>query len=124
MMKKKTFIFIALFTLFLLPTIALNVQAANSGVNLNATLDNPLGNKSLTALIADLLKLVAQLGAVICVFFIIYSGFLFIKAQGDPGELKTAKSVFMWSVVGTAVLLGASVVANIVTGTVNSVIGK
>jgi hypothetical protein len=112
--------------LFLLTTTAtFDVLAATAGVNLNGgTLVNPLGSKTLTALIADLLKIVAQLGAVICVFFIIYSGFLFIKAQGDPGELKTAKSVFLWSVVGTAVLLGASVVADIIIGTVNSVIGR
>ena len=97
----------------------------SSRYNNAVTLNNPLGaqNQSLMDLIATLLILVARIGAVICVFFIIYSGFLFIKAQGNEGELTKAKSIFMWSIIGTAVLLGASVIAQVITGTVYSVLG-
>ena len=90
------------------------------------TIDNPLGDSTstLSALIISLVTLAAKLGAVVCVFFIIYAGFLFVKAQGDPKELETAKSVLLWSVVGTAVLLGASVMGNVICETVKSVLGS
>jgi beta-lactamase regulating signal transducer with metallopeptidase domain len=124
---KKTLIFLTLALLFLVPMISAYAQTANvsnNSVNLSATLDNPLGaGTTLPVLIANLLKLIAQIGAVVCVFFIIYSGFLFIKAQGDPGEITKAKSVFFWSIIGTAILLGAAVIAELIKGTVNSVIG-
>ena len=121
-MTKKILIF-TFFALFF-SSVAL-VSYADTAVFNSTTIQNPLGQaKTLTVLIGDLLQLVAQIGAVVCIFFIIYSGFLFIKAQGDPAELKTAKSVFLWSVVGTAVLLGASVVSDLIRGTVESLIGK
>jgi hypothetical protein len=134
---KKTFTIFSLlalfFTIFALPFFAFHANAVSTvkdtsgsgGVHLTAQIENPLGaGKTLTMVVADLLKLAAQIGAIFCVFFIIYSGFLFIKAQGDSAELKTAKSIFFWSVIGTAVLLGATVIADLITGTVESVIGK
>jgi len=100
--------------------------SVSSGRGLVAELTNPLGgqNQSLLDLITNLLVLVTRIGAIVCVLFIIWSGFLFIKAQGDPAEITKAKSVLLWSVVGTAVLLGASVIADLVNGTIHSVIGN
>jgi hypothetical protein len=121
-MIKKTYIFIALVMFLVAPALVFNVHADT--LSRQATIQNPLGdqNQTLIALIGNLLKLAAQIGAVVCVFFIIYSGFLFIKAQGEPAELTKAKSVFFWSVIGAAILLGASVIADLISGTVNSVI--
>jgi hypothetical protein len=113
-------------------TLVTSIAFADTGgvngpttVNGFALIENPIGNgTTIPILIGKLLKIVAELGAVVCIFFIIYSGFLFIKAQGDPGELTKAKNTFLWSVVGAAVLLGASVIADIIVGTVDSVINK
>lgn len=109
------------FIIVLLPVI---VFAKVSGEQ--ATLINPLGdsNKTIFDLVTKLLKLAAEIGAIVCVFFIIYSGFLFVKAQGKPEEIEKAKTVFFWSVIGTAVLLGATAVADIIKGTVSSVTGQ
>ena len=117
---------LALFSVLFLPTLTLNVYAATTGGPLQATLENPIGScdMSLQDLVVKLLAVVAELGAVVCIFFIIYSGFLFIKAQGNEGELTKAKSIFMWSVIGTAVLLGASVIAELIQGTIMSVINN
>lgn len=117
---------LALFSVLFLPTLTLNVYAVTTGGPLQATLENPIGSgdMSLQDLVVKLLAVVAELGAVVCIFFIIYSGFLFIKAQGNEGELTKAKSIFMWSVIGTAVLLGASVIAELIQGTIMSVINN
>lgn len=109
------------FGLLLVPTLLVFAQNSNT----QATLNNPLGDvKDIPALVAAILKLVAQFGAIVCVFFIIYAGFLFVKAQGNDKELEHAKSVLLWSIVGTAVLLGASVVADVIRGTVEEVTGS
>jgi hypothetical protein len=121
-----TFAILVAFTL-VTPIVFADTANVNGGTTVNgqATIENPIGNgTTITILIGKLLKIVAELGAVVCIFFIIYSGFLFIKAQGDPGELTKAKNTFLWSVVGAAVLLGASVIADIIIGTVDSVINK
>jgi len=124
-MIKKLFIISGLSLVLIVSGFGLYANALKAEINGSATIVNPLGpNTDLMTLIGKLLQIVAEIGAVVCIFFIIYSGFLFIKAQGDPAELTKAKSVFMWSVIGAAVLLGASVIADMIVGTVDSVIGR
>ena len=108
--------------LVMLPSLCALATVTASG---GSAIDNPLGNtNSITALVVKLVTLAAQLGGVVCVFFIIYSGFLFVKAQGKPEEIETAKRTLLWSLVGAAVLLGASVIANVIKSTVESVTGS
>lgn len=86
---------------------------------------NPLGNvNNLTEFIRRVLQVVVEIGFPIAVFFIIYSGFLFVKARGNPEEINTAKKAFMWSVIGTVVLLGAWVIAEAIGGTINQLGGR
>lgn len=51
----------------------------------------------------------------------VYSGFLFIKAQGNPEGLKEAKSAIWWSIVGAFILLGAWGFAQIIGTTVETI---
>ncbi len=108
--------------------------AVGSGVTLTASelvlaqdknkLTNPVSSASnITELVTKLLQVVAQFGAIVCIFFIIYSGFLYVTANGDETKIKTAHKTFLWSVVGTAVLLGAWVIAELIKNTVSEVTG-
>jgi hypothetical protein len=38
---------------------------------------------------------------------LLYSGFLYLKAQGNPAEIAKAHQALIWSLVGTALVLGA-----------------
>ena len=80
---------------------------------------NPVGFKSLGALIAAILDIIVQIAVPIAALFLIYSGFLFVTAQGDETKLGTAKSIFLWTMVGIAVLLGAKILASVIEGTIN-----
>jgi len=109
-------------TLFMIST----TYAADGGpvggdnLDLSVQLNNPLtGIHSVPDLVIALLKIAISLGTWVAVFFIIYSGFLFIKARGNEKELETAKKTFLWTIIGTAILLGAYVIANAVSGTIN-----
>lgn len=83
-------------------------------------LTNPISANSFQDLIQKILKIVVDIGVPVATLFIIYSGFLFIKAQGNPEKLKEAKETFFWTIVGTAVLLGAWVLAQAIAGTIKS----
>lgn len=87
------------------------------------TLDNPLGSKvnNLPSFIYMILGIVFQIGSVFAVLVLMYVGFLFVSARGDPEKLATARRAFLWTVIGIALLLGGRLVASIIGSTVSQV---
>lgn len=82
---------------------------------------NPIKATDIRQLVKDILDVVVEFGAVIVVFFLVYAGFLFVKAQGDPGGLKKAKETFFWTIVGGMIVLGAHVISQVIQNTVNQI---
>ena len=82
-------------------------------------LKNPLKFQTVPAFIAALLDIVVKIGAPIAVLFIIYSGFLFVKAQGNEEKITEAKRALGWTLVGTAVLLGSWAISEIIKNTID-----
>ena len=76
-----------------------------------ADLKNPLKSNTFADLIKNIAKIVAQIGFPIAVLAIIYSGFLFVTARGNEKQLEDAKRTFLWTIIGTAILLGAWAIA-------------
>ena len=87
-----------------------------------AQIENPLGKDktSIPNFIASILGGVVKIGGIFAIFAFIWAGFLFVKAQGNPEGLKTAREVFKNTCIGVAVLLGAQLIASIIVGTINS----
>lgn len=56
--------------------------------------------QSLSIAIANVLWVVFSAIAVIC---FVFAGILFLTAQGQPEKIKTAKSAFLWGIVGVVV---------------------
>ncbi len=84
-------------------------------------LPNPLGDTAtFSELILKITNIVLKIGYPIAVIFIIYSGLLFVTARGSEEKLKTAKNTFLWAILGTAVLLGATVLAEAIKATIES----
>ena len=83
---------------------------------------NPLGSgmDTLPKFIAKVIEVVIDIATPLAVLAIIYSGFLFVKARGNPGELSKAKETLTWTLIGVAILLGAQVLANVISGTITS----
>ena len=87
----------------------------------SAKIENPLDNTStFYGLILKIADIVFLIGVPIAVIFIIYSGLLFVTARGNEEKLKTAKRTFWWAILGTAILLGAKVLALAIEATVKS----
>ncbi|MSR76302.1 MAG: hypothetical protein EXS68_01795 [Candidatus Ryanbacteria bacterium] len=43
----------------------------------------------------------------IAVIFILWSGFLFVSAGGNPEKIKTARTTLLWAIIGLTVIIGA-----------------
>lgn len=87
-----------------------------------ARLENP--NKSggsLTTMIKSMINGVLQLAMPFLVLAIIYVGFLFAKAQGEPKALEEAKRALIWVVVGAAIIIGANTIYSVVYDTVSQI---
>ena len=87
-------------------------------------LDNPLkssGIKTLPELVKKIFDIVLMVGVPIVALAIIYTGFLFVKAQGNPDKLGEARKAFTAVVIGAAILLGSWVIAEAIQGTIEEI---
>lgn len=113
-------IFVAFAFSFIFPFLI--VHAA--GLAVSTTIDNPLGKGNLStipAFIKAVLNIVLTVGIPIVALAIIYAGFLFVSAQGNPEKLKTAKKTLLYTIIGAALLLGSYVLADAIKGTVDAI---
>jgi len=86
-----------------------------------AQIQNPLkAGSDIPTFINNILSYVVRIGGIVAIFAFIWSGYLFVRAQGSPEKLKDAREVFVNTCIGVAVLLGAQLIASIVTGTINT----
>ncbi|MCX6755492.1 MAG: hypothetical protein NT068_03050 [Candidatus Nomurabacteria bacterium] len=79
---------------------------------------NPISANNINDFIKAILEGAIKIGIPIIALAIIYSGFLFVKAQGKPEDLKTAKNAIMYTLLGAALLLGAWALAQLISETV------
>lgn len=69
-------------------------------------LDNPLGdNKTILDLIGVIATWLFNIAIPIAVAMIVYSGVMFLWSQGDPGRVKKARDILLYTVVGLAIIL-------------------
>lgn len=118
---KYSFVFVFAFSFISMQAIAADSVSGNiiqTGIN------NPLGEghlEDIPSFIEALLNIVLVVGIPIVALAIIYSGFLFVKAQGNPEELKKAKDTLMYTIIGAALLLGSFVLASAIGNTVEEI---
>lgn len=120
--SKYSFIFIIVFSLFM-PAVFI-MGAEKEAVTIDAKIANPLGEngpQNIPAFIEVIINGVLVVGIPILVLAIIYAGFLYVKAQGNPGELEIAHRTLLYTVIGGALLLGAFVIANAIGETVEDI---
>ncbi|MDB5266494.1 MAG: protein of unknown function with transrane region [Parcubacteria group bacterium] len=94
-----------------------------SNVSVTPILTNPFskGGNSLIDLFNAILKnIVLPIGGVIIILAFIYSGFLYVSAQGDENKVSTAHRAFLYTAVGAAILLGAEAISVVISNTISS----
>ncbi len=85
------------------------------------TLQNPLKFDSLPKLMDAVLQAVLQLGSILLVFMLVWCGFLFVVAQGNPEKISAARSALLWTLIGGLILLGAEAISKVIEATVTSI---
>lgn len=79
---------------------------------------NPLQVDSLEELFGKILDAIITIGTMVLVLMIVFVGFKFVVARGNPEEISAARSALMWTVIGGLILLGAKAIQMVITETV------
>jgi hypothetical protein len=88
------------------------------GQTLSVEFKNPFGSiDSIPDFLATIVDLLINLGGVIVVFFIVFAGFKFVIAQGNPSKIEEAKRILMYTLIGAVILLGSKVISEIIRNT-------
>ncbi|MEX2013890.1 MAG: hypothetical protein WD896_00865, partial [Parcubacteria group bacterium] len=117
---KKTFLIALLSLSIFVVTGVFMVQATTTDSNTDIVkLVNPFrGGDSLFALLKTVINnILLPIGGVLAVLAFIYSGFLYVTAQGNETKLKTAHQALLYTAIGTAILLGSWVLASVICNT-------
>lgn len=128
---KKTFLtsFLSLTLFFALGLVIISAQTntgdnnapVSNSVTVTAELTNPfnVGTTLYEVLEAVITNIILPIGGVLAVLAFIFSGFLYVTAQGNESKIKTAHQALLYTSVGTAVLLGSWVIAKVIEATIN-----
>ncbi len=132
---KGILLFCSTLVFFILPFVAysqgqLNPAGDNNPtpVNQQITISNPLkcdgqDCSTLLGLITAILNnIIMPIAAVAVVCYIIWAGWKYVQAQGNPKAIEDANRNLLWALIGAGVLLGAAGISAVVQTTVNSFI--
>lgn len=64
-------------------------------------------------------KILLPIGGVIAVLMIIWAGLLYVTARGDTTKIARAHDALLWTVIGAAILLGATVISKAIQATID-----
>lgn len=127
------FVLVITITLFVAPYFSLADEGtaggdegrAGGGTNITIEINNPFkcagqANCTVYELIRTIVNdILLPIGGVLAVLMIMYAGFMYVTAKGDPGKIKAAHDALLWAVIGAAILLGAWVISEAIRGTIN-----
>ena len=125
-------LFILVAFVFVLGTIQVSASdvtspsAGGSGANCGSQavttgIPNPICSSSIQAFVGDVMTIILEILSVAAVLYILWAGFLFVKARGNKEELADAKRALLHALIGTGIILGAWTLASIIANTVNQV---
>lgn len=104
------------------------VGGSGPSTNISTSIPNPFncggaggGCNLITFINVIVDRVVLPIGGIVAVLAFIWSGFMFVTAQGDEKKIGEARTALLYTAVGTAILLGARVLTEVLENTINSV---
>jgi uncharacterized BrkB/YihY/UPF0761 family membrane protein len=79
------------------------------------------GGSDLQTIFLSILDVVQTILIMVSTLYIIYAGFTFVIAKGDPEKIKKARAALFWGLIGAALVLCAEVLARGIGDTVKEV---
>ncbi len=95
----------------------------NPSFSKTTELKNPLDKSisSIPAFFQAVIDILLVFAIPFVVFFIIWAGFLYVTARGNPDKIKQAHNALLYALIGGLLILGANVLLDIITNTVAEV---
>jgi len=90
--------------------------------DLNIKFENPLKAQTIQDAIKLFMGVIFRLAIPVIVFFFLWTGLSYIFALGNADKLKKVHNMFLWTVIGTLLVLGAYAITNVIVGTINTFI--
>jgi heme/copper-type cytochrome/quinol oxidase subunit 2 len=110
-MNKKLAIFLSLMILAI-PLVSLALTLPAKPTDIGATID-------IWAFITSLLNIIWPVFVGVTVIVLVFAGFMFVTALGDPGKIKLAREAVLWAMIGVVVAILAfsavQIIGNVVT---------
>ena len=113
--KLKTLV--AVLALYATPFVVFAATGGGQGSPIK--FENPLRFETLNQFLTAILEAIIAIGYPLIVLAVVYTGFLFVVAQGKPEELSKAKRALFWTLVGALIVLGAQALSLAIKGTVD-----
>jgi hypothetical protein len=86
----------------------------------SANLGNPITFGTIPDLLLAVLNVLLIIALPIVVLYLIYAGFLYVAARGNPEELKQANRALTFGIIGGVVVAGAFAILQIVSSLVEA----
>lgn len=71
-------------------------------------------------LLQQILEVIMIFAVPLIVFMIIYAGFMYVTARGNPSQVSKAHNALLYAVVGGVLILGSWVILEVIQGTVDA----
>lgn len=94
----KIFFFVAMI-------VVLSVLTASPALADTFTIDNPIGSDTFEQFINKITLFVFWIAIALAPLMVIFSAFYFITANGDPGKVKKAKDILIYTAIGIGIAL-------------------
>lgn len=82
-------------------------------------LQNPIKVNSIGEFFYMVANFAYSLSYAVIAFFLIWSGFKFVMAQGNEEKLTDAKNTLKYTIIGAILLIGANVITEVVRTVIN-----
>jgi len=87
-----------LFSILFCPVLVLGVKGG-----VNNDLERPLENIDVMRLLRTILNIIFTIFLTVAAIFIVIGGFYFVTAQGDPEQIKKARNMVLYALIGVVV---------------------
>jgi hypothetical protein len=75
--------------------------------------------KTIPEIFRAILDIIMVFAIPIILFFIVWAGFLYVKASGNPDKISQAHNALLYALIGGLIILGANVILAVITNTIN-----
>lgn len=82
--------------------------------------ENPITFGTIPDLLVAIINVFIVVATPIVIFFLIFAGFKYVMAKGNPEKIKEASQSLLYGVIGGVIIFGAIAIMTIIKNVVNS----